>query len=168
MNTYLNMFIDEADKEFWMMAKEHFLQTPPQVYMGIIALVVTYIFEIKFMRKHGWKDRKPKRVQKAEKLGHIVRGERVGDGSYFEDVGEVSEKKYWRANYVYEVGGKTYTYSYRGGAYPPETLTLYYISNPRRVFHNMRGSLLNFIHAAIYTLFPWVVAICVIQLLGGV
>ena len=100
-----------------------------KIFCGIIAAILVFIMEIRFMQSHKKKNR---RKEKAIQMGHVVRAKRTQ--AWDDDTSGYSVDSWYHAAYVYKVDGRTYKYRYLSKVFPPVTLSLYYINNPRRVF----------------------------------
>lgn len=146
-------------EEHWRIMKEGFASIPVQVYIGMIAMIVAYVFVIKFMRNRKKRNR---RLEKAVQRGHVVHARRI---KYcLDDISDINS--HYSATYAYEVEGSSYKYHFRERIFPPLELPLYYINNPRQAFHGLDkgASMLD----VFLTFVPWIVAVLVIMLLGGV
>ena len=123
------------------LAVQEFLNTIKQlgellsfnVVCGIVAIIVTFVVEIKYIQKHKVKD---KRKEEAIRKGHVIKAKRI---KMWYDKVPNNVDSYYHAKYEYEVSGKSYIYRYMGKTFPPYTISLYYKNNPRRVWDRVDG-----------------------------
>lgn len=150
----MNEFIRLVDEYFDSVFKFN-------VFIGIVAAIVVFILEIIYMNNHK-KDNK--KVERAKQLGNVVTAKRVH--TWTDDRHGTSMDSWVYATYTYEVSGKLYRYKYMDRQFAPVTLTLYYISNPRKVFTGEEKE--NTFFSLLFYLVPIAVAVIIINLLGGV
>ena len=130
------------------------------VMCGIIAAIIVFIFEIKIMKK---KTKKNKKIEKAKRLGHIVKGKRI---KQWDDSTAGSVDFWYYATYTYEVDGKEYKYKFMNKIAPPFEVTLYYINSPRKVFTEYEYKVFSL--DILFYIIPIAVAIIVINCFGVV
>ena len=107
----------------------------PAVLAGVITIILTFIIEFVLVHKgylnfNGNK----KKVQKAEKLNHIIKATRIS--KWDDDYTGTQVDAWYHAKYEYVVNDKKRIYRYLSRKNPPLFLNLYYINNPYRVFHD--------------------------------
>lgn len=100
-----------------------------RVLGGLVVAIIVFVLEIRLFKSYK---RKNRRRERAVQLGHVVQAKRVR--AWDDDTTGYSVDSWFHARYVYEVDGREYTYRYMRKATPPVTLTLYYLSNPKRTF----------------------------------
>lgn len=131
-------------------------------FVGIVVMIVVFVLEVRWERAHPPVSR---RVEKAVALGHVVNAKRI---KYWDDGLTAAEKttSWYHAAYVYGVSGKQYEYKYMEREFPPMTIKLYYIHEPRKTFRaqSKRGALSRLL----FLLLPIAAGVAVMGLLGGV
>ena len=133
-----------------------------KIFCGIVSAIIVFIFEIRFTRNLRLRNR---RVEKAPQLGHVVKAKR--NKVWDDDTTGHDVDSWFHAAYSYKVDGKSYKYRYMSKVSPPYELTLYYINNPRKTFTNENKTKEHSM-ALLGLLFPIVVGILVVFLLGGI
>lgn len=134
----------------------------PSYVILVFIIILVFIFEIILIKK-GILNFKvnEKRIKKAIKLNHIVKAKRI---SYYDDDTSGTEVDSWyHAKYEYEMHGKKRIYKYLSRKHPSYEITLYYITNPRRVFHYEEKTSILFL---LVYIIPFIVAIIIMNLLG--
>ena len=133
-----------------------------KVFLGIAAAIIVFIIEIRFTKKLKLRNR---RVEKAIRLGHIVKAKKVK--AWKDDVTGYDVHGWFHGTYSYEVDKKSYKYRYMSKVSPPFELTLYYINNPRNTFRNENKTKERSL-ALLGLLLPIAAGILVVFFLGGV
>lgn len=134
----------------------------PIIMIGVIVIIATFILEFILISK-GYLNfsNNKKRMEKALKLNHQIKAQRI---SYYDDDTTGTQVDSWyHAKYEYTINNKKKQYRYLSRKHPPLVLTLYYISNPNKVFHyeEKKSSILDLL---IYII-PFALGILVINLL---
>lgn len=133
-----------------------------KIFCGIVVAIIVFIIEIWFNRNFKMRNRC---VEKAIRLGHIVKAKRVE--AWDDDSTGYDVNSWFHGTYSYEIDGKSYKYRYMSKVSPPYELTLYYINNPRKTFRNENKAKEHSL--ALLSLFlPIAAGILVVFLLGGV
>ena len=133
-----------------------------KVFCGIVTAIIVCVFEIRLTRNLRLKNW---RVEKAIRLGHIVKAKRLK--TWDDDNTGCDVNSWFHGTYGYEVDGKSYKYRYMGKVSPPYELTLYYIRNPRKTFRNETKSKEHTL-ALLGLFLPIAAGILVVFLLGGI
>ena len=127
--------------------------------IAAILLFAQYIFGGVLAHKGyftKWQN-KHSRVEKAKQLGHAVKATLV-KGGFFSDEDNGRIKHTPHGTYEYIVDGKKYEYrkvfTGTSGSYPPTSITVYYLDNPKKAFYQDRISIWDF---AVF--FPWIVCL---------
>jgi len=134
----------------------------PSYIILVFIIMLVFIIEIILM-KNGILNFKTneKRMKKAIELNHIVKAKRI---SYYDDSTNGNEVDSWyHAKYEYEIDGKKRIYKYLSRKHPSIEITLYYINNPRRLFHYEEKTSILFL--LIYII-PFIIAFIIMNLLG--
>lgn len=131
-------------------------------FVGIIVAIAVFVVEVRWTRTHPPRDRQ---VERARELGHVVEAKRV---RFWDDALTPDERttSWYHAVYSYEVSGGQYEYKYMERAYPPATMKLYYIDNPRRAFHEKKGR--SSVSKLLLLVIPLAAGLGIMYLLGGI
>lgn len=134
----------------------------PAILIGVIVIIFTFILEIILISKGYLNFNNNKRVEKAIKLGHQIKAKRISH--YDDDLTGTKVDSWYHAKYEYTINEKTKKYRYLSRKHPPLILTLYYLKNPNKVFHNedKKSSILDLL---IYII-PFALGVLVMKLLG--
>lgn len=139
------------------------------VLVGIAAGIIVFIFSLKLRRRLDAfvKRRENERVMSS----NTVKAVRIESSAEMEMQGNpIYEygRRYF-AHYKYEVDGKTYKYHAISHAFPTETITLAYRSNPKKAVwvHEIPKPLWYRPAALLLRLSPFAAALLAVFLLGG-
>lgn len=150
----------DSFKQFEELIKS--INIDPIIMIGVIIIIVTFVIECILLSK-GYLNlsSNKKRMEKAVKLNHQIKAQRI---SYYDDYKDVSEmnNSWYHAKYEYTINNKKRKYRYLSKKHPPLILTLYYINNPKRVFHYEEKTS---IFAILFYIIPFALGILVINLL---
>ena len=133
-----------------------------KVFCGIVTAIIVCVFEIRLTRNLRLKNW---RVEKAIRLGHIVKAKKIK--AWKDDVTGYDVHGWFHGIYSYEVDKKSYKYRYMSKVSPPFELTLYYINNPRNTFRNEDKTKERSL-AFLGLLLPIAAGVLVVFFLGGV
>ena len=84
-----------------------------KVFLGIAAAIIVFIIEIRFTKKLKLRNR---RVEKAIRLGHIVKAKKIK--AWKDDVTGYDVHGWFHGTYSYEVDKKSYKYRYMSKVSP--------------------------------------------------
>ena len=107
---------------------------PIPIVILAFAFIFLYITLLFLYKKSRFARRHAVRLEQAKQKGHVVTGVYASHTRYAvrPNARNTSYESY--ARYTYEVNGKTYVFVKRFKSRPPETLTLYYLDNPKKAF----------------------------------
>lgn len=150
----------EAFEEFKNLFSGITIEPSHILIVGI--MVAVFVFEMILVYKGVLRfEAGVKRRDKAIASGHVLKAKRI---RYHDDKehGYETNSRYY-AKYEYTVEGTPRIYRYCSRQYPPVTLTLYYIRNPRRAFHYEKGTSLS---ALLLYIIPVAIAVLVVKVFG--
>ena len=107
---------------------------PISIIILAFASVFLYIALLFLYKKSMFARRHAIRLERAKERGNVVTGIYSGGTTYAVRPESKSTSYETYASYIYEVNGKTYIFVKRFKSRPPETLTLYYLDNPKKAF----------------------------------
>lgn len=99
------------------------------MFIGIVFLAV-YILEL-LVYTRATAGRHEAKVRAAQAAGHVIRASLSGNTKYRQNQGRAAE---YYARYEYEVNGRQYHKVERFTSTPPDTITLFYIDDPKKTF----------------------------------
>lgn len=124
--------------------------------------VGVFIFELVLVKKGILRfETGTKRRDQAIAAGHVVKAKRI---RYYDDkeTGHETNSHYY-AKYEYTVEGTPRIYRYYSRQFPPVMLTLYYVRNPRRVFHYEKETSLSLL---LLYIIPVAIVVLVVKIFG--
>lgn len=133
----------------------------PKMWLISIIVIAAYIFEAILFAKGYFKvqTRNAKRVKEAERRGHVVTAYLFKD---FSDRYAYSDELQ-SGVYKYIVDGNEYKYNFSEKQRPPQTITLFYLDNPKKTFR--RGEeYVNF--GCLAAALPMLLGVALVILLG--
>lgn len=153
-----NVLLDGSFEE----AQEVFSRYDPRIWGISLLVILLFILEAILIKKGFFriKSRNAKRVEKAERLGHVVTAVMDGREDYYQpdDPNPIRA-----ANYVYEIEGRQYKYRYVGHDAPTRTITLYYINNPKKTFCRT-ASYVNL--GCVFAFLPLIIGVALVYFMG--
>ena len=153
--------LTEQYQEFGNLLKEVFTKYDYKIWIAAFFVILSFVFNMFLLHKgyFTFQTRNARRVRKAKELGQVVQARLVKNHTSIHDkLGESCS-----ADYSYTIGGKQYKYHYVDYKYPPQTLTLYYISNPKFVFYEQAAT---WQPGLLMYILPIVLGIIIMKLLG--
>ena len=137
MNESINGFRELLDG-FVDMLRE---TVTPQVLIVLVTFLTVLIAGLITLQKYSGSVYVSRRVKRAIALGHTALGIRVKMWVLTDDRLDPTAKV--NAIYNYTVDNITYQYHYLERGTAPQTLTIYYLNNPKNGFIQHRGSYLR-------------------------
>ena len=147
---------------------EHWASYGIGFWIAIIAGIAVFVVEIKLAKRGVILSNRDKRIEKAKKAGHMIKAEAIyqnykrrgGKGSGTGD-------DLYHCVYEYTVDGVKRRYVVaQSGHYPPRTITLYYLSNPKRVFSSYDHNKKDIVQGFLLYLIPLLVIYLVAKAFG--
>lgn len=118
---------------------EFMRETDCRIWIGLAVTVTVGMIEIILGRKGLISSRSTKRMQQARAKGHVLTAQLIAkDFEYFTDGDKNHRIRTYIGTYEYEVNGrkKKVVESFHN-SFPPQTLRMYYVSNPEKAFSEM-------------------------------
>lgn len=138
--------------------------------ISIAGFILVAFLENAVARKAGWLDRKKQRLERAERLGHVVVGHLVPKSVLRHTENRGQSNEYWRfsGSYEYEVDGVSYRKGETGfSGMPPETMLFYYDGNPKKVYTAAKaGGKLDTLRRLLFLIIPLAAACFIYNLFG--
>lgn len=116
-------------------------EVTPQVAATMISFLTVLIIGLIILRRHSGDRYVSPRVKKAIALGHTAVGTCVKSWVLTDD--RLDPTAMVNAIFEYTVDNITYKYHYLERGAVPQTLTIYYLNNPKHGFIQKRGSYLR-------------------------
>lgn len=151
----------DSFKQFEELIKS--INIDPIIMIGVIIIIGTFVIECILINKGYFKSNgRKKRMEKAIKLNHVIHARRISKWDDYYPYENSPVDSWCYAKYEYELNGKKKQYRYMSRSLPPFQLDLYYINNPKRVFHYEEKTS---IFAILFYIIPFALGILVINLL---
>jgi hypothetical protein len=143
------------------------LFSEPSHVIYLVLVAIGYIIEIILLKKGVLCfDAKQKRRDQAFRLNQFVQAKRISY-NLEEEIIEVNDERksdfYYEAEYEYVMNGERRIYKYCSRVFPEAEITLYYLDDPRDVFHYQSRTPVWFV--LIYFI-PVIAAVLIMSLLG--
>ena len=133
----------------------------PKIWLIAIIVIVTYIFEGILLAKGYFRvpTRNAKRVKEAEQRGHVITAYLFKDYS----TRYASSDEVQAAVYRHTVDGVEYKYNFCERQDPPQSITLFYLDDPKKTFRR-DNEFVNF--GCIAAVLPFILGVALTILLG--
>ena len=140
---------------------ELFQKYDPKIWLIAIIIIFAYIFESILLAKGYFRipTRNAKRVKEAEQRGHVVTAHLFKDYS----TRYAPSDELQAAVYRYTVDGVEYKYNFCERQDPPQSITLFYLDDPRKTFRR-DNEFVNL--GCIMAVLPFILGVALFFLLG--
>lgn len=119
----------------WESIKGAFTHYDPRVWVGVVVMIVVFTVEMILCSKGILVSRSERRLRKAKAAGHMLRATMKSCNYKDKKTGTKCSERIYTAIYEYEANGRVRRTSViTTGIRPPETLTMYYVSDPGKAF----------------------------------
>ena len=134
------------------------------LWAGVITFIVVFAIEISLTKRGAILSNNNRRIERAKDAGHIIPAKMVRRS--YKTRGDDNHRMYY-CTYEYEVNGKRRVYNITNNtAYPPESITLYYASNPKRVFSEYDNHPIDIVQKLLFFIIPILAMVLVMYILG--
>ena len=143
---------------------EYVVELGLPVWAGVSTFIVVFTIEIILAKRGVIIFNNNKRIDRARKVNHIIPAKMVRRS--YKTRGDDNHRMYY-CTYEYEVNDKRRVYNITNNtAYPPESITLYYDSNPKRVFSEYDNHPLDVVQKILFYIVPILAMVLVMYILG--